>query len=65
MDVVIDNEYHKSDWDYIVVYDTPATLNGRLVTIPEYDFSFFDRKSFDTLLKDNDISLVEVFFLPE
>lgn len=43
--IQVDTEY-KSDWDYIVVYDTESHLDGRLIKLPNVDISFFDRNSF-------------------
>lgn len=52
----MENEIYKSDWDYVVVYDTKSCLDGRLIKLPNIDISFFDIGSFNAHLLNNDIS---------
>ena len=32
--ITIDEDFYKSDWDYIVVYNTKSHINGRLIMLP-------------------------------
>lgn len=49
--ITINAEDYKSDMDYIVAYNTPCTLDGRLIKLPGIDISFFDIRSFQKHLQ--------------
>ena len=59
-------EGYKSDWDYVCIYDTWSTINGKLIKLTETDITIYDLNTFNNIIhNDNDISYLEFFFIPE
>jgi hypothetical protein len=55
-------EEKTSDYDYVMVYNTNSIINGGLIKLYNLDITFFDKRSFEVLINDQDISIFEIFF---
>jgi hypothetical protein len=60
----ISSEEYQSDWDYICILDTWATVNTILLKLYDVDLIVLDRKSAEILINSNDLPMVELFALP-
>lgn len=64
IDIHVEKEEYKSDWDYVCVLDTPAVINSILVRLPYVDLLLFDRRSFMIYVNGGDLPIIELFSLP-
>lgn len=62
--VEIELDEYFSDWDYVCVIDTSATIYSSLAKLHNVDVILFDKKTFEMFISSNDLPMLELFYLP-